>query len=224
MSAESRNLVVNEDMTIKGQIRNCGQLEVFGSVEGEVFAETIIIHPGGKFYGMAKAHDADVRGVLEGRVLIKNLIHIRDSGTVIGDVRYGRISMDPGGNLSAELKNMPPEIFGDLTVEVAAGRSVAVTTRDLTGFDPDDTSDQLTYRVTAVKNGYVKVDGGAIPAKSFTQNDLENGRVLFVHDGSKTKRASFDVVLADAQGATSGAPKTVEVLVAGGESTVPPPG
>ncbi len=230
MSPASRNLVVNEDMTIKGQIRNCAQLDVFGLVEGEVFAEKIVIHPGGRFYGTAKAHDAAVQGTLEGRVLIKNLIHIGDNGTVIGDVRYGRIAMDPGGNLSAELRNVPPEIFGDLTVEVAAGRAVQITTRDLTGFDPDDGAGVLVYSVRNVKHGYIKVAGGAIPAKTFTQQDLEAGRVSFVHDGSTgnsasfdvvltdsqgatSNSASFDVVLTDSQGATSGAPQTVEVVV-----------
>lgn len=213
MQSATRNLVVNEDMIIKGQIRNCAQLDVFGLVEGEVFAEMIVIHPGGRFYGTAKAHDAEVQGTLEGRVLIKNLIHIKQSGTVVGDVRYGRISVEPGGNLSAELRNMPPEIFGDLTVEVESGRAVTITTRDLTGFDPDDSADDLLYSVVNARNGYVKVAGGKVPAKTFTQKELEQGHVQFVHDGSKSRQASFDVILADPDGATSGKARTVEVMV-----------
>lgn len=213
MNSASRNLVVNPDMTIKGQIRNCGVLDVFGLVEGEVFAEQLVIHPGGRFYGTAKAHDAEIRGTLEGRVLIKNLITIKDTGVVNGDVRYGRIAMDPGASLTAELKNMPPEIFGDLTVEVAPGRAAVITTRDLTGFDPDDDISTLVYKVVSAKSGYVKVDGGPVPAKMFTQSDIESGRVSFVHDGSKGTRAGFEIVLTDPHGATSGSPQMVTVVV-----------
>jgi len=39
--------------------------------------------------------------------------------------------------------------------------------------------------------------------------------VLFKHDGTDTKMASFDVVVADHAGATSGAPQTVKVHVRG---------
>ena len=213
MSGSSRNLVVSEDMIIKGQVRNCGQIDVFGLVEGEIYAEMVVIHPGGRFLGMAKVHAADIRGQFEGRALIKNLMHIRETGNVIGDVRYGRLAVEPGGNLSGDLKNVPPEIFGDLTVEVAQGKAVTVTTQDLNGFDPDDGADSLVFSVLKTESGIVRLAGASSPVKTFSQQDLVSGRVQFVHDGSRSGRAGFDVVLTDAQGATSGAPITVDVVV-----------
>jgi hypothetical protein len=53
------------------------------------------------------------------------------------------------------------------------------------------------------------------PASRFTQADLEAGRVSFTHDGTATKAASFDVVVTDHTGATSGKPQTVQVHVRG---------
>ncbi|MES0403790.1 MAG: cadherin-like domain-containing protein, partial [Hyphomicrobium sp.] len=50
---------------------------------------------------------------------------------------------------------------------------------------------------------------------TFTQADLERGSVLFLHDGTDTPDASFDVVVADKAGATSGAAQTVKVAVRG---------
>jgi hypothetical protein len=47
----------------------------------------------------------------------------------------------------------------------------------------------------------------------FTQADIEARNVLFTHDGSNGGRASFDVVVADRSGATSGEPRTVTVTV-----------
>jgi hypothetical protein len=48
---------------------------------------------------------------------------------------------------------------------------------------------------------------------SFKQADIEAGRVLFVHDGSDTKVASFDVVVIDGAGAASGPAQTVRAAV-----------
>jgi hypothetical protein len=50
---------------------------------------------------------------------------------------------------------------------------------------------------------------------AFTQADLEAGRVAFVHDGRSTGLASFDIIVADRSGGTSGAPATVKVAVRG---------
>src|SRR2546430_5780486 len=45
----------------------------------------------------------------------------------------------------------------------------------------------------------------------FTQADLQGGKVLFVQDGTPAKVASFDVVVADRSGGTSGAAQSVKV-------------
>ena len=51
------------------------------------------------------------------------------------------------------------------------------------------------------------------PVTHFGQTDLLANRVMFVHDGSTGDSASFDVVVADETGGTSGAPETVHVAV-----------
>jgi len=71
-----------------------------------------------------------------------------------------------------------------------------------------------TYAVSDAVNGFVALtDAPTSPATSFTQADLEAGKVTFRHDGTATDTASFDVVVTDASGANSGAPQTVRVTV-----------
>ena len=112
------------------------------------------------------------------------------------------------------MRNVPPTIAGDLDLTVAKGRSVTVTPEDLHAVDPDDEATDLTFTVSKATNGFVTLsEGPARPVITFTQADLQRGRVLFMHDGTDTKTASFDVVVADHAGATSGAPQTVKVHV-----------
>jgi cytoskeletal protein CcmA (bactofilin family) len=212
----AREAIIQEDTIIKGKIRNCRQMEIHGFVEGELAAESVLVHQGGTFYGTLKTDQADIAGSVQGEVFVKNLISIRSSGSVNGHVRYGQLAMEMGADLSAELRNVPPRLAGDLDITVKRGRSVIITTEDITAVDPDDTPDHLTYTVTNPRNGFISLAGQAgSPIAHFTQADIEAGRVLFVHDGGDSAAASFDVVVADDSGATSGASQTVHVHVKG---------
>lgn len=210
-------LVLLQDAIIKGEIRNCRQFHLYGYVEGTVATDELIIYEGGRCYGTVRAGTAQIAGSLQGNIFVKNLITIQRTGDVAGSVQYGQLAMDHGGNLSADLRNVPPTMAGDMSVSVRRGSSVVVTTMDLTAFDPDNTPDQLTYHVTNVRNGYLALSAmPSSPVSGFTQADLIAGRVMFVHDGAMgAPAASFDAVVADIAGATSGAARTVNVEVIG---------
>lgn len=209
-------LVVREDTAIMGEIRNCQRIEIYGHVQGQIAAESILVHEGGHFYGTVKSDTADVHGTMQGDVIVKNLISIRSSGSVSGNVRYGQLALEAGGNLSAEVRNVPPTLGGDFDLTVGKGRTVTITLEDLRAFDPDDKATDLVFSVSNAKNGFVSLSRKpAEPVANFSQADLQNGTVLFRHDGTNTQKASFDVVVADQAGATSGGARTVQVAVSG---------
>lgn len=214
MSDNRGVLVIGEDAILKGEIRNCREIEIFGYVEGLLEAGRVTVHPQGRLFGNVKAETAEVFGQLQGDVRVKQLIAIRSSGTVTGNVKYGRLAMEEGGELSASVRNVPPTIAGDLDLTVGKGRSVRITTADLTAVDPDDTAQHLTFAVSNAANGYITfATAPGQPVTAFTQDDLEQGRVLFAHDGSAGDTARFDVVVADRSGASSGRAQTVNVAV-----------
>src|SRR5262249_38958986 len=99
-----------------------------------------------------------------------------------------------GGNLSAEVKNVPPILSGDLQIEVSKGGSAPITLQDLNALDPDDNARDLRFTISNVRNGFVALSSA--PRKSvtsFTQADLEAGMVSFRHDGRNNEPASFDI-------------------------------
>jgi len=211
-------LIVTEDTVIRGvgEMRNCAQLEIYGYMEGDVAAKTVLIHKNGKLFGKVETDSAEVHGTLQGEVVVKNLIDIRSSGNVSGNVKYGKLAMELGGNLSAEMRNVPPELGGDLNLEVAKGRSVPITLQDLTALDPDDKATDLKFTVSKAKNGFVALSSAPKRSVStFTQADLEAGLVAFMHDGTNTSVAGFDIVVADRSGSNSGAAQSVKVAVRG---------
>ena len=214
MATSRSTTIIAEDMVVRGDIKNGGLVEVRGSIEGSVAADRLLVHQSGRVYGTVRAENADVNGRLQGTVFVKHLINIGNSGAVAGDVRYGQLALAAGGDLDANVRNVPPEISGDLNLTVRRGQTVRVTTLDLSAVDPDSAAQSLTFAISNVQGGLLSRAGAPKAAiTTFTQVDLVGGMVLFAHDGAAGPTASFDVVVTDQAGASSGAAKTVSVTV-----------
>ncbi|KUO54984.1 MAG: hypothetical protein APF80_00290 [Alphaproteobacteria bacterium BRH_c36] len=214
MSERTGKSVIMPDMVVEGDMTSKGQITVSGRVQGNVSAHSVVISQSGGIFGSLRAQDAEVHGAVQGDVYIRELIRIGETGSVTGKVEYGKIAMAQGGTLSATLRNVPPHLAGDLNLSVDRGGSVQITTADLTAFDPDDDAKDLTFTVTTPTSGFVAlVADRSTSISQFTQADLENGRVIFVHDGGSTQAAGFDTIVADAKGATSGQTQHVSVSV-----------
>jgi cytoskeletal protein CcmA (bactofilin family) len=214
VSDTSRVLIISEDTSLKGDVRNGGRIEVYGYIEGSITGDQLIVRPGGRCYGTVRVDAADMHGTVQGEIFVKQLITIRSSGDVSGNVQYGRLAMELGANLSAEVRNVPPTLAGDLDLSVSKGRTVRITLQDLNALDPDNDSHELTFTVSRAQNGFITLSNDPQrPVETFTQADLEQGSVMFCHDGTDEPRASFDVMVRDSAGATSGAAQTVNVAV-----------
>lgn len=207
-------LIIGSDATLMGDVRNCARMEVRGVVTGNVAAQSVVVVEGGRLLGTLRAGTAEVNGEFEGTAHVRDVLRIGSAGTVSGDVNYHQLAMVAGATLSATMRNVPPKVFGDLEVTVQRGRTVRIETADLNAVDPDDAAQSLTFSVTGATGGHVgKADAPDQAVTSFTQAELAAGQVCFAHNGASGSTASFKVIVTDAAGATSGAPKTVHVSV-----------
>ncbi len=214
MSDNRGVLIIGPDAVLKGDVKNARRVEVHGYIEGGVAADDVVVHDDGRLFGSVKSETAEIKGTLQGDVRVNHLIAIKSTGSVSGTVKYGRLAMEDGANLTATVRNVPPSISGDLDLTVNKGRSVRITLSDLSALDPDDKAEDLTFKVSNARGGFVTQSGApGLTIETFTQADLEGGRVHFAHDGGEAVTASFDVIVADDDGATSGPAKTVNVAV-----------
>jgi cytoskeletal protein CcmA (bactofilin family) len=207
--------IISKEMVVEGEIEaGNGQVDVYGLVSGQIDVGNLVIHKGGKVIGAIRARNIVTHGLLQGEVTVRGLLDINATGTVNGNIMYGKLAMVEGGELSADVRNIPPTLAGDMKLSVKKGKAVRLTTDDLTAIDPDDDAKDLKFTVSDMKNGYVvSLDKPKVAAKSFTQEELEKGTIVFVHDGKLSLVASFAVSVTDKEGASSGPPRTVNVEV-----------
>jgi cytoskeletal protein CcmA (bactofilin family) len=216
MSSSDNNgvLVIGADAVLTGNVKGARRVEVYGTVDGGISAGDVTVRQGGQLKGWIKSDTSTVEGTLSGDVRVQQLITIRSTGSVTGNVKYGRLAMDEGAELAASVRNLPPSLAGDLDLAVARGQSVRITTADLSAIDPDDAPVSLTFKVSNMAGGMItRRDAPGRGVETFTQADLMAGSVYFAHDGGGGETASFDVMVSDDDGATSGATQSVKVAV-----------
>ena len=96
--------------------------------------------------------------------------------------------------------NVGPTLAANLPLDVTEGTSGSITSSLLAATDPDDTPADLTYTVSAGPDqGQLEFsDAPGVAITQFTQADIDNGRVVYVHNGSEPPPTdSFDFSLAD---------------------------
>jgi len=107
---ESRKLTVGREICLKGEITACEKLIVEGEVEVALSnARAIDVAPSGFFRGNAEVDEADISGQFEGELIVRDKLTVRSSGKVSGSIRYGRIVIESGGQISGDMKALEPE-------------------------------------------------------------------------------------------------------------------
>ncbi|MGF1650813.1 MAG: cadherin-like domain-containing protein [Hyphomicrobiaceae bacterium] len=198
----------------RGKVRKARAVDIAGEVEGEISSARVIVRPGGLFVGVLRVDEADIAGEIKGDLFVRSVLRIGATGRVIGKVQYGAITLSEGGELVADLHNVPPRLAGDLDLTVHQGRAVAITPEDLAAIDPDDAPEDLTFLVSRPAGGHVAfASAPATAIERFTQADIDAGHIVFQHDGATAEKASFEVRVRDDSGATSGASQLVSVTV-----------
>jgi cytoskeletal protein CcmA (bactofilin family) len=108
-------LTVGPNIKLKGvEITDCDTLVVEGMVEATMDSRVIQIAEQGEFKGSAEIDIAEIRGVFDGNLTVRNKLVIYSTGKVTGRIRYGKVVIEEGGQLS-----------GDIECSVAAGAKVA---------------------------------------------------------------------------------------------------
>ena len=75
-----------------------------GLVEATMDSRVIQIASQGAFKGSAEIDIAEIRGVFEGNLTVRQKLVIYASGKVTGKIRYGKVVIEEGGQLSGDIE------------------------------------------------------------------------------------------------------------------------
>jgi cytoskeletal protein CcmA (bactofilin family) len=112
--AASKRLTVGRGITLSGEIRACDLLIVEGQVEATLSeSRAVEISASGVFKGIADIESAEVSGLIEGELVVRNTLVIHSTGRVLGKISYGRIEIARGGIISGQIDVLPETAIPD---------------------------------------------------------------------------------------------------------------
>ncbi|MDR0229258.1 MAG: polymer-forming cytoskeletal protein [Flavobacteriaceae bacterium] len=91
-----------EGTVITGNIEAVADLRIDGILNGNLKVNgRVVIGPGSKVIGDIECENCDIEGVVEGKVSVTDLLHIKATGTLKGELTVGRLAVEPGALLAA---------------------------------------------------------------------------------------------------------------------------
>ena len=100
-------LIVGPDVKLRGaEILDCDTLVVEGRVEATMDSRVIRIAENGSFSGKVGIDVAEINGNFEGELTAREQLIIHATGRVSGTIRYGKILIEEGGEVSGDVQSL----------------------------------------------------------------------------------------------------------------------
>jgi len=89
---------------IEGTIKADSDIRIDGHINGKLFCDAkVIIGPTGKIEGEIRCQNAVIEGQFKGALSVKELLNIRETAKVQGDISYTKLIVQPGGVIEGTL-------------------------------------------------------------------------------------------------------------------------
>ena len=109
-SISGNRLMVGPDVKLKGaEILDCDTLVVEGRVEATMDSRVINIAGNGSFSGKVGIDVAEIHGRFDGELTARTQLIIHATGRVSGTIRYGKILIEEGGEISGDVRSIASE-------------------------------------------------------------------------------------------------------------------
>jgi cytoskeletal protein CcmA (bactofilin family) len=100
-SASAALNVIGEGTTIKGDLISTGDLRIDGEVIGSIRTKAkCVIGNSSKVNGNVEARNCDISGKVEGDVKISDILLIKSTGIINGDIRTSKLVVENGGEFN----------------------------------------------------------------------------------------------------------------------------
>jgi cytoskeletal protein CcmA (bactofilin family) len=102
-----RVLTVGPDIQMKGEITSCDRVVIDGMVDATMRdVHTVELTETGSLKGTAEVEDAEISGTFEGDITVRGKLTVHASGRIRGNITYGEIEIQRGGQISGNIRNI----------------------------------------------------------------------------------------------------------------------
>ncbi len=90
---------------ITGDIKSTGDIRIDGSLTGNLNTKgKVVVGQTGKVNGEIECKNSEISGTVEGRVIVSQLLNLKASSKILGDIVTSKLSIEPGALFSGTCK------------------------------------------------------------------------------------------------------------------------
>lgn len=104
LDPNAKKLTISEGISISGEIKDCDQLVVEGSVKADFSgSEHMEISETGEFKGSVETVDADIAGFFDGTLVVNGRLTVRSTGKIKGTITYDELAVEAGAVIEGKI-------------------------------------------------------------------------------------------------------------------------
>ena len=96
--------IISSDVVIKGNVSTSGEIQLDGTVEGDLKSNSVTVGEHGMVKGKISADDVIVKGTVKGSITGRN-IRIEKSAKITGDLCHQTLSIEAGAHIEGNLSH-----------------------------------------------------------------------------------------------------------------------
>lgn len=103
--AENTNKInmIGVGTTIEGNISSTENIRFDGNLIGNLVTQgKVFVGQSGKINGEIRCKNCEVEGVIEGRVVVEELLSLRAVSKVYGEIKTGKLAIEPGATFTGK--------------------------------------------------------------------------------------------------------------------------
>jgi len=89
--------MINSGTEIRGDILSGGDIRFDGILNGNLITEgKVVVGDTGKVKGEIRCKNSDIAGEIEGKIFVNELLSLKSTAKVQGDIQAGKLAIEPG--------------------------------------------------------------------------------------------------------------------------------
>jgi cytoskeletal protein CcmA (bactofilin family) len=110
--------LISSGTVITGDVKSNGDIRIDGTLKGNLNIKgKVVIGPTGKVSGEVICKNSEVSGFIEGKISVEQLLNLKASSKILGDIATSKLSIEPGARFSGNCKMSDTESSGTATAK-----------------------------------------------------------------------------------------------------------
>jgi cytoskeletal protein CcmA (bactofilin family) len=86
---------------IEGEVKSTGDMRIDGTLKGKIQTQgKLVVGPTGKIDGDISCQNAEIHGVINGKITVTELLSLKGTSKLLGDIVVGKLAIEPGAQFS----------------------------------------------------------------------------------------------------------------------------